>query len=221
MQNLISEPKQIILKKTAYMNLLRTVIESASREPTGFLFGFQRKSKCTFTNAYPVITADRTPTSASYGNKTAINRIRQFYNLMHSLKALEGNWVGGYHSHPLVKGDDLKVLTRLSSSDIDFIDDEMKAHNQEYWIEIIVRFHEKKLLTKHKMGKKVKMHKNKMKVVLTDSPNHKYYMLISAYLIKKKSKDSKITIKNISKRKPKKKFNRRDFIVKELKVRHR
>src|SRR3989344_2481676 len=213
----LSAPNCIELKNSAYMNLLRAVLESASCEPTGFLFGYKSGDKCIFVNAYPVISAERTPTSVSYGNLNAIARVRNFHNFMHKLGSRETKWIGGFHSHPYKAGNSLSALTQLSKDDLEFIQNEMKAHKKDYWIEVIARFKEKKAMNKWKTGKRIRFLKNKASIIIADTQYHKYKIILSAYLVLKKGieKYSNSGAKGINKE------NRSMLNVREIKIKIR
>lgn len=185
--------KLIELAGSCYYNMLRTVVEESPREPTGYLYGIKERGKIIVVNAYPIQTAKRNPTSVSYGNGAAIERLRKLDKVILSNAKSGTSIIGGYHGHG---PETMNKLTKEKDEDLDFIrTEEMTPRGLESWIEIILKVEQKEYQRAMQLGEFIRQKNKRIETRIQDEPYHSYRITLSAHLINKDMKVKEIKIK--------------------------
>lgn len=182
--------KKAILSKSAYNNMIDSVVEKRPKEPTGFWFGEKiNENDLGIFSAYAVQTAKSTDTNVWYGNQEAIKRLRKLYSLRKELS--NGKlYIGGFHSHTKENWPN-----GLSEDDFDFIKDEMKLLQQEDWVEMIIKIENKNYEKEMPIGEVRRPIKNNLQVRIYDEENHGYKLTFFGYHLDKNLKITPLKVR--------------------------
>ena len=178
--NLLPESKVEIAKASLY-NMIRSVIETFPREATGDLFGFHEQDSLIVTNAYPLITSKRAPTTVGYGNKNARVRLRKLEGALangngHTIR------IGGYHSHI-----GREMSCELTKLDTDFISEEFEdsRFQDKSWLEVLLHIRREKY--QRPIDPKVifRQYAKKLYILVRDEPYQGYAITLATFKVRK------------------------------------
>jgi len=178
--------EKVLLCGSCYYNMLRSVIEPlsiVSKESGGDLIGRKNRNSFILINAYPLLTYKRKPKSVEYKNNTAIERLRRLDRAVNKLGGLGTRILGEYHSHVYKRDEERQ--RGLSKADVDFISDEIKKLGVKYWIELVLTIKTKEYRRTEEVGEFFIPYKNKLRVILRDTPNHGYDIVMGVYKVEK------------------------------------
>lgn len=183
--------ERVELAGSCYYNMIRSLVESYSRESTGDLIGKKHKNRFIMLNSYPILTAKRKPTEVSYENKEAINRLKRMDKALNKLGGLGNRTIGGYHCH-FYKEDEIRE--GLKKGDREFIKDELSESKRKYWIEVLLTAKARKYEKPKETGEFFIAYKKKLRVILRDIPFHAYDIIISAYKVDENSRIKELKV---------------------------
>lgn len=167
------------LADSGYFNIVRSAVESLSKEVTGYLFGAFNHNSALINDAYPVITAERKKEQVSYGDKRAIKRLHRLDRTIRESDSAAPHLIGGYHTH--VAAPD--TMGCLSEGDEKFIKSEMSKLDISKWIEIVVLIGDRKFKNRGERTESLANKSGRLNVAIRDKPRHGYSMTFAAYLL--------------------------------------
>lgn len=91
--------------------------------------------------------------------------------------------MGEYHSH-IYKRDEERQRG-LSKADVDFISGRIEELGVKYWIEMVLTIKTKDYEENQEVGEFFVQYKNKLRVILRDTPRHAYDIVMGAYKVEK------------------------------------
>ncbi len=190
--------RHVFIEEIRLISMITSAIEVYNRETNGCLIGKNtvkevkgRKVKVvSIKGIYPFQTEKRTPSQVMHGNMSAFKRT------INSLKSMESEIVGGYHSHPYPYPH-----IRLSKDDVVSIKEEMEMMKklgyksmENQWLEVLLSIKEVEHKKEQEIGWTIINYKKKKSVkcmVRTDF-HTRYDIIITAYWIRyPESADSK------------------------------
>lgn len=179
--------------------VLASAVEVCPRETNGILLGRTRRLNgrqvLELRTAYPIQTAERTPTAVGHGNLQAVHRLTDALNVMGKGLA------GGYHSHPYPGGH-----ISLTKYDIRFIEEELKRlrlytgyRKMDSWFELVMSVRPVSYTKLPKVGRRVEMDKGALVVKLRTEKYRGFDVKLRGYQVtKSEGKMNKRVMKLIS-----------------------
>ena len=180
-----------------YYNVMRSIVESLPNEETGFIIGKPRRNGFVISNAYPIITSKRKPTSVNFSDFSIAERLIKFEKALHA--STESRILGGYHSHV---GEN--TLNQLSESDFKHISYSLDTSKSPFWIELLVKIESRKGYQKNmpqgEFFYPLAHEPKKLKVEVYDEPRHGYHFTFSGFAIDKEGSVKELQIRRLDRR---------------------
>jgi len=152
-------------------SLIPSVLEEYNKEVSGYLIGSNGNSRrMKIVSAYSLQTDNRKPTWVEHGNLSAVKRVTDVMSTMRM------SLVGGFHTHP-------EGPSKLSRSDIDFIEEKMEEHSLPHWFELITSVKKKDYSEPHRTGWKMREHINKIGLIIKPTPWTGFDVTLSGFWI--------------------------------------
>ena len=188
-KSLEAKVERVKLTEDCYSNMIRSTVETGSREVLGDLIGKKWGSNFILAHAYPIQTAERKPTAVSYGNDSARERLRRLNRVLGDLGC---SIIGQYHSHIFAPEEERD--NSLSQDDVNFSVQEMEALSLSSSVEIVLGVKSRNYKTRHKVGESIRQYPKGLRVILRDDLFHCYDIFISAFLVSKNKKIKELKV---------------------------
>lgn len=180
----------VFLESHVLRMLVTSAIEVYNRETNGIIIGRKTQRKVgktmepviAITEAYTLQTDERRPSEVFHGNEAAFKRV------LRSLKSLDVDMVGGYHSHTWPYGE-----KKPSDGDVEHIATEVRHVKGSKWLEVILSIKKKEYSSDAPSGWIIQELQKKVRIILRTDPDIGYEITISAHWLDYSGKHPKVT----------------------------